>query len=110
MLYPNSGSEELDRSEDMISVPSLEETETVVCAIWKATLGVPCIGLDDSIFELGASSLAATALLARINQTFEQQLPISAIFELSTVRAIAAWLYNREALGRDPKVISEWQE
>ena len=52
----------------------------------------PRVGLDDNFFEAGGTSLLATVLLTRINRAFGRELPIAAIFESPTVRAMAECL------------------
>lgn len=66
--------------------------EVRVAALWRKILGLPRVGFDDNFFEAGGTSLLATALLTEINRSFHADLPIAAIFESPTVRAMAARL------------------
>ena len=72
----------------------LEETEVKVTALWKETLGLPHVGVDENFFDLGGTSLLALVLLSRVNRTFGLELPITKIFEYTTVRAFTGWLSN----------------
>ena len=68
--------------------PSGDERSRV-SRLWQELLGLSHIGLDDNFFEAGGTSLLATVLLTRINRAFNRELPIAAIFESPTVRAMA---------------------
>ncbi|HEV2274303.1 MAG TPA: amino acid adenylation domain-containing protein [Acidobacteriaceae bacterium] len=63
-----------------------------ISRLWREILGLPHVGLDDNFFEAGGTSLLAAVLLDRINQEFGERLPIAAIFEAPTVRAMAGRL------------------
>ncbi|HEU0054030.1 MAG TPA: amino acid adenylation domain-containing protein, partial [Longimicrobium sp.] len=65
------------------------ETERRLAEIWEALLGAPRVGLDDSFFLLGGHSLLATQLVSRIREAFAVELPLRAVFEAVTVRALA---------------------
>ena len=47
----------------------VEETEIKVTALWKETLGLRHVGVDENFFDLGGTSLLALVLLSRINRT-----------------------------------------
>src|ERR1700733_5705825 len=66
--------------------------ETSVARIWQDTLGLPSVGREDNFFDLGGTSLLATRLLSKLNQAFDRKLPASAVFEYTTVRAMAEFL------------------
>ncbi len=80
------------------SLPELEqefvgprnETEKIVAGIWSEVLGIERIGIRHNFFELGGHSLRATQVLSRINAVFNTELPLSAVFEYSTVAGLAA--------------------
>jgi amino acid adenylation domain-containing protein len=66
--------------------------EATIAGIWQETLGLPSVGREDNFFDLGGTSLLATRLLSKLNQAFGRKLPASAVFEYTTVRAMAAFL------------------
>jgi amino acid adenylation domain-containing protein len=74
------------------TTPGVEETEVKVTALWKETLGLPHVGVDENFFDLGGTSLLALVLLSGVNRTFGLELPITKIFEYTTVRAFTGWL------------------
>jgi len=64
-------------------------TEQRVAALWAAVLGVPRVGVHDNFFDLGGNSLALAKLHSRIRTTFGTDLPITILFEHTTVSAQA---------------------
>ncbi|VEP15783.1 conserved hypothetical protein [Hyella patelloides LEGE 07179] len=61
-------------------------TEEILATIWAEVLGLQQVGIDDNFFELGGHSLLATQLISRVRQTFSLELPLSSLFEASTIR------------------------
>lgn len=66
------------------------ETEIRLAALWQQILGVEQVGSGDDFFELGGHSLLAAKLFARIEKEFGRRLPLAAIFQNGTLRALAA--------------------
>jgi amino acid adenylation domain-containing protein len=66
--------------------------ETELAAIWGEVLGIDRVGVDDNFFELGGHSLVATRVVSRVRRTFGVDMPLRALFEAQTVRALAAGL------------------
>ncbi|MGH9775269.1 MAG: non-ribosomal peptide synthetase [Candidatus Acidiferrales bacterium] len=62
-----------------------DETENRLAAIWKDTLSLPEIGIEDDFFELGGHSLLVAKLSSRIEKEFGQRLTMAAIFEARTI-------------------------
>ncbi|HEY0604225.1 MAG TPA: acyltransferase domain-containing protein, partial [Herpetosiphonaceae bacterium] len=56
-----------------------------VAGIWQELLGVELIGIHDNFFEMGGHSLMATQMVARLQDVFPVDLPLSALFEVSTL-------------------------
>jgi amino acid adenylation domain-containing protein len=71
--------------------------ERILCEIWSQVLHIERVGLHDNFFEVGGHSLAAMVLMARIRESFGQQLPLSILFQSGTVASFA------ELLDRSPK-------
>ncbi|MCQ4163604.1 type I polyketide synthase [Tahibacter harae] len=74
-------------------------TETVLAEIWQELLGLEQVGINDSFFDLGGDSLLITRLLATIRSRIPQgtqELSLKALFEHSTVAALAALIVERE--------------
>jgi acyl carrier protein len=84
-----------------MSEPPQGEIEEELLRIWTEVLRIDKIGRNDSYFELGGDSLLATTIVHRIRDVFGVELPLRAIFELQTIKAIAEKIdavYN-EAIG-----------
>ncbi len=64
-------------------------TERELLHMWEQLLGVPRMGIGDDFFDLGGHSLLAARLVNRIRDAFGIALPLGAIFEHSTITALA---------------------
>jgi acyl carrier protein len=65
-------------------------TEQVVAAVWSTVLGLERLGIHEDFFDLGGDSLAATRIVARLNNTFGCNTTIRAVFDQSTVASFCA--------------------
>jgi amino acid adenylation domain-containing protein/non-ribosomal peptide synthase protein (TIGR01720 family) len=65
-------------------------TEEILAGIWSDVLGVERVGIHDDFFELGGHSLLATQIMSRIRGTFHIELSLRAVFESTSVAALAA--------------------
>jgi amino acid adenylation domain-containing protein len=65
------------------------ETETAVADAFAAVLRLPRVGATDDFFDLGGHSLLATQVLARVRDALHVELPLAAVFEAPTTRALA---------------------
>ncbi|HYH79360.1 MAG TPA: amino acid adenylation domain-containing protein, partial [Longimicrobium sp.] len=80
--------------------------EEVLAEIWGEVLGVERVGVADGFFELGGHSLIATRVVSRTRQAFGVELPLRAVFEAQTVRALAARVEALRGSGADaPPVV-----
>lgn len=65
-------------------------TEGELIEIWRRTLGVHTIGLDDHFFTIGGDSLAAVTMMLDVEEAFGVSLPMRVVFEAPTLRVLAA--------------------
>jgi amino acid adenylation domain-containing protein/thioester reductase-like protein len=63
--------------------------EYTIVALWQQLLDIKEIGIRQNFFELGGHSLIAPQLIARINETFQVELPLRAIFAAPTIAELA---------------------
>jgi amino acid adenylation domain-containing protein len=68
------------------------ENEAKLMGLWCELLGRSAVHADDNWFHIGGHSLLALRMFARIHQDFNRRLPLSAILDHSTPRALAAIL------------------
>lgn len=65
------------------------EIEEELAQIWSEVLKIEKISRHDNFFELGGNSLMASRIINEVYEVFGMELPVRAIFELQTVKAIA---------------------
>ncbi len=87
---PLNVSSRSSRKEDFIAPRN--ELETGLAEIWKELLGVTTIGVKDNFFDIGGHSLLAVRLMARIQQRFDRELPLSTVFQGATIEYLAEQL------------------
>ncbi len=80
-------------------------TESTLAQIWAAILNRDRVGIRDNFFDLGGDSLLAVRLIDRINQQFQQDLPLSSLFLNPTVESLANSLdLGKKVLQNSPLV------
>ena len=72
--------------------PPLSATERELAEVWSSVLGVEPVGTHDNFFDLSGNSLIALQMLAMVKERFGIAIPTVSLFELPTVRALAALL------------------
>lgn len=68
------------------AVPYLAE----VGEIWREVLGLPEIGPDDDLFDLGGHSLSITQIIAKVRERMNVELSFDVFFDEPTINGIAA--------------------
>jgi amino acid adenylation domain-containing protein len=71
--------------------------ELRLCRIWQEVLGVRWVGVDENFFALGGHSMLAVRLMAGIERELGRRLPITTLFQASTVESLAWFL--RQGMG-----------
>ncbi|HPG89370.1 MAG TPA: condensation domain-containing protein, partial [Hyphomicrobium sp.] len=79
-------------------------TEVVVVQAMEEVLKVRGLGIDDDFFSVGGHSLLAARLTARLNKAFEVSLPLRAIFEHTSAKALARAIDVKKSAGQSSAV------
>jgi acyl transferase domain-containing protein/acyl carrier protein len=66
------------------------DTELAIAELWRDSIGIDQVGIDDDFLDLGGDSLLAVQLVGRITQRFATDVSVAQLFEHRTVRALAA--------------------
>jgi amino acid adenylation domain-containing protein len=77
--------------------------EKLIADVWSEVLRLDSVGPFDNFFTLGGHSLLAIRLVARVKQQLGLKVPISAVFQHTTLRELAghiAGLMRAELAGR----------
>lgn len=69
--------------------------ESDLAALWSELLGVAAVGRHDNFFELGGDSISAVRLTTRLQQLLDADVMLAAIFESTTISALAHHLEHR---------------
>jgi len=78
-------------NEDNYVAPETELEESL-CAIWASVLGLEQVGITDHFFRIGGNSILAMQLVHKMNQVFNSNIKIQAIFQYSTIKEIKTLL------------------
>jgi natural product biosynthesis luciferase-like monooxygenase protein len=72
------------------------EIEKTIAAIWQDVLGLPQVGTTDNFFDLGGHSLLVVQVQRRLQEAWGREVPITDMFRLPTIKALAAHLGGAE--------------
>ncbi len=76
-------------STDKSCIAPRTPTESTLAQIWSKILNTEPVGIRDNFFDLGGDSLLAIRLINEINQQFERELSLSALFLNPTIEGLA---------------------
>ncbi|GFZ99055.1 non-ribosomal peptide synthetase [Okeania sp. KiyG1] len=77
-------------SESNNFVAPRDNIEQQLAEIWSEILNIHPVGIKNNFFELGGHSLLAVNLMAKIQQRFAKQLPLSTLFTNPTIEDLAS--------------------
>ncbi|MCW2246953.1 amino acid adenylation domain-containing protein [Azospirillum fermentarium] len=76
-------------AEDGTPARPLAPDEALVAAVWAEVLGITVTGGGCDFFDHGGDSLLAVRAMTRVNAAFGTALPVAALFDAPTPRALA---------------------
>ncbi|WP_319419097.1 amino acid adenylation domain-containing protein [Pleurocapsa sp. FMAR1] len=75
-----------------------DRLESEIIEMLQEILGIESISIEDNFIELGGNSLLAARLVTEIEQRYEQNIPISMMFQASTPEALANIIRQKEPI------------
>ncbi|MBT7409564.1 MAG: amino acid adenylation domain-containing protein, partial [Methylococcales bacterium] len=94
--------ESIDFSKEYVAPKT--DIEKQLVKIWSDILDVETIGIHNNFFELGGHSLLAVALMAKINECFDREIPLATLFKSPTIHQLSSDLSQHEAADWSPLV------
>ncbi|TWT93637.1 non-ribosomal peptide synthetase [Neorhodopirellula pilleata] len=82
---PNIGSDQVTPNDDT----PRDSVERQIASIWKKTLGVNTLGLDDDFFNVGGHSLLAARMIRDVEKLYGHRLPLATLLQAPSVRQFA---------------------
>ncbi len=68
---------------------AVTELETSLIEIWKSVLNLESLGMDDSFFDLGGTSLKVVRLVNAIESQLNRRVALHQVFQAPTIRRLA---------------------
>ena len=78
-----------------------DDIERQIVKAWSEVLGVEHVGLDENIFDLGATSLMVPEVQIELQRRLHREIPLIDLFEFHTVSTLAAHLRGDFVAPRD---------
>ncbi|NER52861.1 MAG: amino acid adenylation domain-containing protein, partial [Symploca sp. SIO1A3] len=83
------------------------ETQKTLAEIWKEVLGIQKVGIHDNFFDLGGHSLMATQVVSRVRQAFGIDVPLTTLFENSTIAELSENLVEQQLEQVDSNILEQ---
>ncbi len=79
-----------------VFVPATTLIQKKLQSIWSDALALPTLSMQDDFFELGGHSLIAIQVMTRLKKETGHQIPISALFQYSTIEKLSRLLDDQQ--------------
>jgi amino acid adenylation domain-containing protein/non-ribosomal peptide synthase protein (TIGR01720 family) len=76
--------------------PPRNEAEAIIAAIWRETLKVDKVSINDNFFDMGGNSLLMIKAHNRLQKALNTNAPIIEMFRRPTVKSMAAYLSDAQ--------------
>jgi acyl carrier protein len=73
------------------------ETEQIIASVWRKTLNLEEIGINDNFFDLGGNSLLTIKVNSQLQEIFKVNISLVEMFRHPTIKALANYLTNVES-------------
>ena len=88
---------------DIDDAPAYEaprsDTERLLAEIWRESIGIDSVGINDDFFLMCGSSLVAAIIFAKIQKQFGVKLPLSLLVSAPNVAQLARRIDERKFQG-----------
>ncbi len=98
--------EKIDTRREEGYVAPRTPTEQQLVSIWMDLLGKQ-VGVTDNFFDLGGHSLLAVRVLARVQEYFQIELPLSSLFEAPTIADLSLKIVQKQANQLDDELTAQ---
>ncbi|MGH9928653.1 MAG: phosphopantetheine-binding protein, partial [Pyrinomonadaceae bacterium] len=72
------------------------EAERIIAGIWRDVMQVDEVGVHDNFFDLGGHSILLIQAHSRLQNVFDNKIPLVELFQYPTVSALALRLTQGE--------------
>jgi thioesterase domain-containing protein len=84
---------------------SLASVECAVAEVWKQVLGRQHVAHDTNYWDLGRGARLAIRVLERVGEMLDVNLPMTVLYECSTITAMAKWIFAGTSPKASPLVL-----
>lgn len=85
---------DIKASAKKVYVEPATETEKVMAALWKESMGLEQISVDDNFFSLGGHSLMAVRILSKFEKKTGKNLQLAVLFKYPDIRSLSDFIDN----------------
>jgi len=68
------------------------ETEKIIAELWKQTLKLETVGVDENFFDLGGHSLLVVQLHSKLKQKIPSPISLTDLYQYPTIRSLSGYL------------------
>ncbi|AZK48521.1 type I polyketide synthase [Paenibacillus lentus] len=87
---------------DQLRVLTVSAIEQIISDIVKEHFGFTALGVNDNLFEIGASSLDVSQIAEKLTDTLGQEIPVVSLYTYPSARALAGHLSGKTAVSKKP--------